>query len=569
MVKMFGNSMMNNMMKRDWIWLILIVAGAIIFRLILMTKAYAVGFDEVNYLKLAASGHINGLNHVLHTYWSPFYPLAVTLFSYIIPNYELAGKLMSILSASFIIVPLFFFVKEHFDKRTAFGASLLIAFFTYLAIFSIYAQTEFVYSFVAIAGIISGWYALQNKNIILSLITGIFFGLAYLTRPEGLGFELTFVGVTLVILLARLVQRSGIASYIIILVISSIGFMAVSLPYLIYLREETGQWTISTKGAANQQGEIYVQNMDQFDEDPHNCLSKDNKVLLQDDIYHLGTFLKSIKNDEKANIEISYSAFLEKVFENYYKILTEDLTKVLTIPLLLLLGIGLFVDPWTKKKSLINLYLLSYIVFFWFVLIPAFHITLRYFVPLIPISLIWAAAGANKVIDWLSGTLKIAMNGLKDNFSFRILSTVLIILFIFGGSILPEFGKHMRKSADSTDEWDPCIEQKKAGLWLKENGIKSPVIMAKNHAVSFYAGNYEIKESVTIPYNSIDRVLEYGRYRGVSYIVLNDRYRKNYPTLDYLLDQKNIPPQLKLIYFDKEKNGLRTLIYQIVMNEAG
>lgn len=556
------------MTGRNYLWLTAIIIGAIGFRLLLMTKAYAVGFDEVNYLKLAASGHINGLNHVLHTYWSPFYPLAVALFSYIVPNFELAGKLLSVLSASLIIVPVFFFVKKEFDKRTAFGASLLIAFFTYSATFSIYALTEAAYSFVAISGIIAGWYAIQNKNVVLAAITGIFFGMAYLTRPEGLGFILTFAGIIVIVLLWQVFRKTRIISYIVILLISTVGFLAMSVPYLIYLKGETGQWTISTKGAANQQGEIYAKNQDQFSEDPHHSLSIDNKRVLQDDIYHLGTFLNAIKEDSDAEIEIAKSAFLEKVFENYYKILTEDLTKVLTVPLLFLLGIGLFVTPWSKKRTMVNLYLLSFISFFWFVLIPAFHITLRYFVPLIPISLIWVALGTNKVIGWLSETLKINIGEKSKTIQISAISSVLVILCIVGASILPEFGKHMRKNLNSVDEWAPCIEQKKAGLWLKDHGVDSPVIMAKNHAVSFYAGNYEIKESVTIPHNSIERVLEYARYRNVDYIVLNDRYREDYPTLSYLLDRKSIPPQLKLIYFDKEENGLGTVIYQILTHES-
>jgi len=556
-------------MKRDWLWLALILVGAVAFRLILMTKAYAVGFDEVNYLKLAASGHLHGLNHVLHTYWSPFYPLVVALFSYLMPDYEVAGKWASLLSSCAVIVPLFFFIRKFYDRRIALGTSLLVAFFTYAASFSVYAHTEFIYSFVAIAGIIAGWYALLNKNIVLSLVSGISFSLAYLTRPEGFGFLLTFLGVTFVVFLVALLKRKRVLPYVYIGLVSSIGFFAVALPYLMYLHRETGQWTLSTKGAANQQGEIYVQNMDQFAEDPHNCLSKDNKVLLQDDIYHLGTFLTAIKNDDRANIEISRSAFLAKVFENYYKILTEDLTKVLTVPLLILLGIGLFVDPWTRQRALINLYLLSYLVFFWLVLIPAFHITLRYFVPLIPLSFIWVAAGTNKVIDWLSETLKTTLGETNKMFSSGWVSAALIVVVIFASAILPEFGKHMKKTVDSTDEWAPCIEQKKAGLWLKEHGVNPPVIMAKNHAVSFYAGNYEIKESVSIPYNTIDRVLEYAKFRGVSYLVFNDRYRNYYPTLGYLLDQENIPPQLKLVYLDKENNGLRTLIYQIVTDESG
>ncbi len=127
----------------------------------------------------------------------------------------------------------------------------------------------------------------------------------------------------------------------------------------------------------------------------------------------------------------------------------------------------------------------------------------------------------------------------------------------------------MQKDKFSPDEWRPCIEQKKAGLWLKENGVRKPIIMSVNHAVSFYAGNYNIKESVTIPHNNLFRLMEYVKYRGVNYIVLNDRYKNKYPTLAFLLDQINIPSNLKLIYFDQDINGLRTLIYEVDDNNSG
>ena len=125
----------------------------------------------------------------------------------------------------------------------------------------------------------------------------------------------------------------------------------------------------------------------------------------------------------------------------------------------------------------------------------------------------------------------------------------------------------MSKSILSTEEWAPCIEQKKAGLWLKKNGVKSPIIMAYNHAVSFYAGNYNIKESVEIPENKIDRILEYAKFRNVKYLVLNDRYKHHHPLIEHLYEQRDIPQNLKLIYLDKEKNSLKTLIYEIIAAE--
>ena len=553
-----------DMRKKDWLFLMGIVVGAIIFRLIFVANSYVIGFDQVNYLKLAASGKIHGLNHVLHPYWSPFYPLVVALFSYIVTDFELAGRLVNILCASFIIVPVFFFLKNNFNKKIAFGTSLLIGFYSFSAYYAAKAEAEFLYSFAAIIGVILGWAVVESKKIGKAFLAGIFFGLAYLSRPEGVGFLITFWGVIFLIIIFQIFAKRKVRSYIFILLLSGFGFGIVSFPYLLYLRQATGTWTISTKGVINQQGEMYVMKKDQYTENPFHVLSEDNTKLMMDEIYHIGNFVENRQIEGKTVVKISVIDFAKKVTENFYKIITETVTKVFPLPLIILFGLGLFAKPWPRENTYLNLYLLSYIVFFWFIVIPVFHISLRYFAPLIPIALIWIAKGADNLIEWVTVTIKNSIEKWPLSIPVRVVGSILVILLIFFSSILPEFGRRMKKGTDSTIEWGPCIEQKKAGLWLKENGDESPVIMAYNHAVSFYAGNYNIKESVEIPENKVDRLLAYAKYRGVEYLVLNDRYKHHHPLIEHLYEEKDVPVNLEVIYKDREKSGLKTIIYKIV-----
>ena len=170
---------MSDMTRREWFYFGLIILGAILFRLLLMSKTYAIGFDEVNYLKLAASGRINGLNHVLHAYWSPFYPLAVALFSYLVPDFETAGRWLQILSALGILTVAFFFARNRFGKRVAWGTALLIAFFTLTARFSVKAETDFIYGLLALAGVVLGWSALEKKRLGHAFTAGLLFGFFY------------------------------------------------------------------------------------------------------------------------------------------------------------------------------------------------------------------------------------------------------------------------------------------------------------------------------------------------------------------------------------------------------
>lgn len=561
---MFNHNIFADMRKQDWFYLLLFFIGAVLFRFLLMTKAFAIGFDEVNYLKLAASGNINGLNHVLHAYWSPFYPLAVAVFSYIVPDYELAGRLLQILCATLIIFPFFFFIKANYGKTNAWWTTFFVAFFTLSARFSIKAEAEFIYSFVAIIGIMLGWLALKKEKAGYALLTGMLFSLAYLARPEGIGFLITWFVSVIVVFIFQLFTTRRLLFPVLAFLFAGIGFGLVASPYLFYLHQTTGTWTISTKGTINQQGAAYVNNKSEFAENPFHTLSPDNKKLLQDEIYHTGGFVKTMQKRGGPVVKVNIMNTIKRVAENFYKLLGEELGKVLTFPLLLLLGLGLFSRPWTTEKALLNLYLMSFVGFFWFLLIPAFHINLRYFIPMLPLSFIWIGSGAERFSTWLGNTLKIAIPTWPGWLSTRYLSIGLAVVLIFGGTILPELAKRLKKSRDAVEEWAPCVEQKKAGLWLKQNGVPEPVVMSYNHAVSFYAGNYQIKESIEIPENKIGRILVYAKHRKVNYLVLNDRFRHKFPLIDHLLEQENIPRDLNLIYSEKERNGLRTLIYEIV-----
>jgi hypothetical protein len=144
-------------------------------------------------------------------------------------------------------------------------------------------------------------------------------------------------------------------------------------------------------------------------------------------------------------------------------------------------------------------------------------------------------------------------------------ATVLSIFLIF--SFLPELGRVIAREADSPDYYADAVEQKKAGLWLKENTTGIPIIMSRNHVADFYAGNYDIRQSVTIPTTNFDNVLEYAQTRGVNYLLLNDRYLKDYPQLEFLFSENadSAAAPLERIYKDVDPSGVVTVIYRILL----
>jgi hypothetical protein len=89
--------------------------------------------------------------------------------------------------------------------------------------------------------------------------------------------------------------------------------------------------------------------------------------------------------------------------------------------------------------------------------------------------------------------------------------------------------------------------------------------MSRGHAVDIYAGNYDIRESVTVPKGDIDDVLDYAKHRNVDYIVLNERYLVEYPRLEFLLGEASMQRDgLERVYADKGIEDSRTVIYKVL-----
>lgn len=552
--------------------LIIIIAVALLVRLFFLRFEHAAGWDEINYLKLGASGAIHGLNHVLHPYWTPLYPLTVALMGKLFHDYEVAGRLVSILFGALLIVPVYLFSLRYFSRKIAVFSSLLIAFFPALIESSTSAETEPLYNFVAAMGILVGFYVLNQKSHWGAAMAGILFGLAYLTRPEGIGLYLVFSGIVVCMTLFEVVKYHKFKSTLLFLIVT-LGFFITSSPYLIYLKKVTGHWTISSKGATNLQGEISVmENKNHAEQlNPWLMLSDDNTTLPDDDIYHTGEYLKKYhqQNDEELPNHgrqiVSVTSFLvaKKYLKIFLEVITGGVSQVLGLPILVLMILGLWGKAWDRNRIIRDGYLLTFVGFFWFIVVPMFHFTERYMLPMVPLVLIWSGVGIEYLMEWFEKTRETLALKIKSNIMVAI-RKAFIILFI-SSLFIPAYIRMIVRNPYDATEWAEPIEQKKAGLWLKNYcGDATPVVMSWSHAVSFYAGNYNINQSITIPHNDLDRVLQYAKYRGATFLSLNEKNQKGFPTVSYLLDETQAPPELKLIYKDDSIVGLKTLIYEIL-----
>jgi len=565
--------------KKEFLILLIILLIAIVFRIFLMRFHYAIGFDEPHYLQLAASFRYNDVMELLHPYWSPMYPFFIAIFSFFFKNIELSARLVSVVSGSLVVLPVYFLSKKIFNEKVGLISAFLLAVHPSLAFSNTNAMPESFYTMITILGIYLAWKVIWKKSIFLALSTGFLFGSAYLSKPEGLGYFIVFLGFSFLFFLFQFKRAKDIKlNHTLIYV--CIGFLIVSIPYIIYLYKELDEWTISTKWHVNQRG-IASGRTEVTEENRRNNflrLIDNNNKLPADMAWHEGNFHLFIKKGKKESSSrdiinnIKFVVF--KLLKNNAKILTETLPSVFTFFLLILFGLGLFANSWTKENWLLQIYLISCITFFWFIVIPFFHITLRYFIPLFPLCFIWIGKGMEVFFNWVKSSY---LSMVKQDFHLisphiaLIFSVFLYVTFSF----LPEFGEIIYKNKRSTDYWAEAYEMKEAGKWLKKHCDEPPILMNYNKAVDYYAGQYDIRKGVSIPDHNFQDIMDYAKLRKVDYIVLSSRYtgrnieKFKTDSLDFLLEVDHFPEELKMVYEDTKQNsshskGIKTRIFKVL-----
>jgi len=536
-----------------------LVIAALAFRLLLLNFRFAVGFDEVNYLKLGVSGYLHGFSETLHTYWSPFFPWLIALFCNFIDNYELAGRLVSVAMGALLPLPVYFLGKLLYDKTAGLIAAAFIAFFPPLAFQATTALTEATYTLLVALSALVGWEMLKRNSIVAAAISGLLAGCLYLTRPEGIGFLLIFAGWIIAGCVGKLFLIKPLRMIYLLLTLT-VGFIVVSAPYLIFLHDQTGAWTISAKGAAN----LQMDTPEDGSRPSFRALNAENNSLPIDEVFHLGTFLKPGEAKYDQRVSVALGGLLKKYIKNLYELITSAVPSFFSLLPLMFFGVGLLGVAWQPGEGLKNIYFLSFIFFYWFGVVPLFHINARYLAPMWPLCAVWVAHGLSIFWSWLKAHPSFSKWAIAARLQPATMSMLLLMSMLAIFSFFPELGRILARNPSSTDFWADAVELKTAGTWLREHAKRDVVIMSRNHAVDFYAGNYDIRDAVTIPDNGLDRVLLYARNRHVNYLVISERYMNDYPQLAFLRDNPQSRHELELVYQNRDASGLLTVIYAIL-----
>ncbi len=485
---MFKESVLGSE-KRD---LVFLLGFALALRLLLYKWTYLIAIDGTGFYLIPAQHFASGRwMDGLAIGYHPLYPMLVAFFSKVLRDFELSGQMVSVLFGTLTVIPIYYLARGAFGGWTAFISSLFLAILPRHVALSADFLSDPTYTFFFISAVWLGWEALRRDAWKSPLLAGLATGLAYLTRPEG-------IGVALVLgpwLLFRGIhfhtwdyRRNGFACFMLLF-----SFLLVASPYILYLRSYTGTWTISRKPAVDRVVVLIKRKL--FFQKP-----KVAKATEQfDGIVQMLGEEKEVPPRGLSRWLYGLGSFLKVFAETFHPLLF----------LLFIIGLARRKAPprWGEREAfLLSVLCLYALVLYWLSILS--YITHRYFVFFVALCLIWSGRGLRELHQWLLQRVspeKLAKMNITATRGMAIL-TVLTVAIILPMSIHPQ-------RAEKQGE-------KEAGLWIKSHSISSPSVYTDMVRINYYAGGTLVfLKDERILYNEI---MEMARREGADFLVISE-----------------------------------------------
>lgn len=472
----------------------------------------------------------NGIWSRPEVIFPPLYPLLIAGASLLTGNSEVAARLVSVICGVLLIIPIFCLARRLYGSRTAVIAAVVAGIHPMLIAISVTGFSESTYLLFFAWALYWSFESLWGRGWKAAAIAGMFWGLAYLARPEAF----LLCGVFVAILAAvDFLRRDHATAFWKPALCAALAFLFLAAPYVVFLRAKTGQFRLEGKSNFNyvvsrrvETGMDIVQAYYEIDRnlsvvgpgmDPvrfttYSPYPKRTGELLRLALRNIPAHLRNIED------------FLLSIY-------------AFGSPLLVILAlIGLFRDAWTQDRFWKEMFCLATAGMLFAILFAVEWFQIRFALPLFLILLLWSAKGMNALGEWTEQSwrnVRPSTAGLAGGIAN--LSRVMLILALaglaFAGTI---------KDPPFSEENQSNLPQKEAGLWLKDythnQKDKDRVqLLSSLGIVAFYAGG----EYAPLPYSEGPTALKYLEKIAPDFVVLENSKRP------YLRDWrlKGIPDQ--------------------------
>lgn len=203
--------------------------------------------DDAIFAMLARKVLEEGPSGAFHLAWGPLLPWLNALLNKLfnIPLEE-GPRIITGLSLTLRVIPIYLLSKYLFGKMAALVSIILVSLYTFLLVPQEATLAEGLYSLVIFTGFLISYIALKTEKLKWYFFAGGIWGLAYLTRLEGWFFLIPL----LILTGLRLFHNSKKHSMTLkLLVTFVIAFLLISSPFLIFIKQVYGAWTLNPRAS--------------------------------------------------------------------------------------------------------------------------------------------------------------------------------------------------------------------------------------------------------------------------------------------------------------------------------
>jgi hypothetical protein len=402
---------------------------------------------------------------------------------------------------------------------------------------------EPLYVFLLFGALVTWLIGMEERRSGMMAVAGTMFAMGFLTRPEPVVYFGIFFLVSLFWPFRNLAARRARLR---LCAIFAGAFLLTAGPYLVYMRAQTGHWTLSEKGPITWQQGAYILKNDWvgFDWVYTRLDSSGHEVYYNSPEREKWSLIGTILSDPRAFIARTYQSAKISVDSA----LNDSFIIPLAVPFVF---ISLTHKVWDRRRLGYELFLASAFLIQAAVILPFANLLLRYLVPVIPVFLIWTANGAVAAGVWLRDTAEACWG--------RTLKPVLsVCVLCLPATAVVAHIIHVTPHVARREIEHERFGYKFAAQWLKENSSPDAVVLADDSNVSVYGE----RRRVFSPHCDLPHLMSYARYHRADYLLTHETMLlKIRPELSIILEKGT--PELKLVFSYKEPNE-RTLLYSIL-----
>ncbi len=522
--------------------LFLLVLAALVIRVAAALTRPMIQLDETAYVRMArnlASGHgLLDISGSTSTHFSPLPSFYIAGLAVLIHHYVMAAHVVVTVFGSLLLIPTYLLGAELFSKRTGLMAAALMAVTPLFVDYSSRIYSESTYIFFLLMAILFGYRMLRDRSMLPGALAGVALGLAYLANPSVVYYLVVLTGLAVIIGLARRAWRQMTRALAVFLLL----FLVFAAPYVIFLHAELGKWTYSGKiSQGNYYAAVNHLRFNTLDWEKDQLSIAANGQIKLDTLTDQGDPLTIFIHHPLVSAKI----FVQQTFIFYSSVLG----KVIPLWLLPLLGLGLFASGWTRRRAAGAGYFL--LMMAPVLLILAMYAHDRFFMPFVPLLMIWIAQGWKRVEKWGRETVALNFSQRRQLYLQRwtpwIIGTIVLLpLLLF--------------SAVTVVKQSYPVGYKGAGEYIKQTAGEGKRILSREYSAAFYSGG----TAYLLPYDTYDKTTAYARYQHIDYLVISKEELADWrPTLSRLSQPALAHPEWKLVDRVRPGTDQETLIFQL------